>query len=113
MEIENRTDQLKSLRDACHRVLLEPQNAQSRAILGRAVAATQLAPLEGDTLLTASLVKEARAHAEKLAFRLETPGYPALYINAITARLCQTLAVLELQLRCASPVAQPPASVTR
>jgi len=79
-------------------LLLQPSHDDTRDMLAFVLATTPLALGECDSLLIAALVNEARAHGEELAYRLEAPGYSSLYIAATTARLHQTLTILELQL---------------
>lgn len=82
----------------CRQLLLQPDHTDARDVLAFALATVPLTLCESDPLLMTALVKEARAHAEELAYRLEAPGYSSLYIAAATAKLHQTLSLLQLQL---------------
>lgn len=82
----------------CHRLMLQPHDAEAQAALVAVLATARVAEAEVDSLLVAALVKEAAAHADELALRLDSPGYSALYIGATAARLCQTLNLLQRQL---------------
>ena len=79
-------------------MLLNPDDSEARAVLSLMLATVPLAVADHDSLSITALVKEARAHAEELAYRLEAPGYSSLYIAATTARLHQTLTILQWQL---------------
>lgn len=93
--------QVTTLETACHCLLLHPDDVLAREALARTIAATELSAAPQGHAFVHSLVAEAQAHADSLAFRLEGTGYDCLYISAATAMLCQTLALLKLQL---SPV---------
>ena len=94
----SRAEAIELLSRCCRRLLLQPSHDDTRHMLAFVLATTPLALGECDSLLITALVKEARAHAEELAYRLEAPGYSSLYIAASTARLHQTLTILQLQL---------------
>lgn len=94
----SRAEAIELLSRSCRRLLLQPSHDDTRHMLAFLLATTPLALGECDSLLITALVKEARAHAEELAYRLEAPGYSSLYIAASTARLHQTLTILQLQL---------------
>lgn len=100
----SRTEAIAILSRSCRRLLLHPDHSEARAVAALLLATVPLTGADRDSLLITALVKEARAHAEELAYRLEAPGYSSLYIAATTARLHQTLTILQLQL--ASDVAQ-------
>lgn len=90
--------QVKMLEEACHRLLLRPDDVLARESVARAIALSELsAELDTDPFVR-GLIDEVRAHADSLAFRLEGTGYDCLCISATTAMLCQTLAQLKLQL---------------
>ncbi len=89
--------QVTTLEAACHCLLLRPDDVVVREALARTIAASELSAVPQDHVLVRSLVHEAQAHADSLAFRLEGTGYDCLYISAATAMLCQTLALLKLQ----------------
>ena len=91
-------EQAKALEDACHRLLLRPDDALARESVARTIAATELSSSLEDDAFVRGLVAEAQAHADSLAFRLEGVGYDCLCISATTAMLCQALAQLRLQL---------------
>jgi hypothetical protein len=97
-----RREQLQILVGACHWLLLEPENDEPRRALAL-LTAGGLEATELDPPLIAALINEANAHGDELSFRLDSPGYPALYIAATTARLCQTLEELQLHLTGATP----------
>jgi len=94
----SRAEALVSLIRGSQRLLLQPHDADARQALLVLLATVPLTVGEEDPLLITALVKEACAHADELAFRLEAPGYSGLYIAATTARLCQTLTILRTQL---------------
>jgi hypothetical protein len=96
---QERNDELTLFLRACQGLLLEPQGGDRRDALAVVIGRAALISLPGDSLLVASLLNEAWAHAEELAFRLESPGYPGLYVSALTARLHQTLAELLRQVQ--------------
>lgn len=90
--------QVMMLETACQHLLLRPDDVFVRERLARAIAATDLATMPDDSAFVRGLANEARAHADSLAFRLESSGYDCLHISARTALLCQTLAHLRRQL---------------
>jgi hypothetical protein len=94
----SRAEAIELLSRYCRRLLLQPSHDDTRHMFAVVLATTPLALGECDSLLITALVKEARAHVEELAYRLEAPGYSSLYIAATTARLHQTLTVLQKQL---------------
>ena len=95
----SRAEAIALLSMCCRRLMLQPDHDDTRRLLAFVLATYPLAFREhDDSLLIITLVKEAMAHAEELTFRLEAPGYSSLYIAATTARLHQTLAILQLQL---------------
>jgi hypothetical protein len=102
--MELRAETLEALLDAGRRLQLNPEDDETRATLATRLASLRLAAEDRDTLFVAALIKEATAHADELSFRLEAPGYPALYIASIAARLCQTLITLRRQLLSRSSV---------
>lgn len=90
--------QVRMLEEACHRLLLRPDDFFAREGVARAIALSELsADIDGDAFVR-GLIDEVRAHADSLAFQLEGTGYDCLCISATTAMLCQTLAQLKLQL---------------
>lgn len=91
-------EQAKTLEDACHRLLLRPDDALARQSVARTIAATELSASLEDDAFVRGLVDEVQAQADSLAFRLEGVGCDRLYISATTAVLCQALAQLKLQL---------------
>jgi hypothetical protein len=94
----SRAEAIALLSSNCRRLLLQPDHGDVRHMLAVVLATAPLTFGDSDSLLITALIKEARAHAEELAYRLEVPGYSSLYIAATTARLHQTLAILQLQL---------------
>ncbi|MBI2735123.1 MAG: hypothetical protein HYX38_00990 [Rhodospirillales bacterium] len=90
--------QVTVLEAACHCLLLRPDDVPVREALARTIAASELSAASDDRAFVRSLVDEAQAHADSLAFRLEGTGYDCLCISAAAAMLCQTLALLKLQL---------------
>jgi hypothetical protein len=94
----SRAEAIALLSRCCCRLLLQPDDGDARDVLAFVLATVPLTFCEEDSLLITALVKEAQAHAEELAYRLEAPGYSSLYIAATTARLHQTLSILQLQL---------------
>ncbi len=50
-----------------------------------------------DSPLVAALIKQVRAHADELAFRLDAGGASSLHVSAIAARLCQAVNALQRQ----------------
>ena len=94
----SRAEAIALLSRCCRQLLLRPDRADARDLLAFVLATVPLTFCESDPLLITALVKEAQAHAEELAYRLEAPGYSSLYIAATTARLHQTLSILQLQL---------------
>ncbi|MFZ5780930.1 MAG: hypothetical protein ACOY4R_12100 [Pseudomonadota bacterium] len=84
---------LQVLRAICERVMLDADDrATSLSALLPAIDA--LREEDGRPPLLAALVKETRAHASELAFRLEQPGIAPIHLRATAARLCQTVAAL-------------------
>jgi hypothetical protein len=106
----SRAEALTVLIRSSQRLLLQPHDADARQALVVLLAAVPLTSGEDDSLLITALVKEASAHADELAFRLEAPGYSPLYIAATTARLCQTLTILQAQLAPNARREVPPAA---
>ena len=94
----SRTEAIALLSSNCRRLLLQPDDGDVRQMLAFVLATAPLTFGDFDSLLITALIKEARAHAEELAYRLEAPGYSSLYIAATTARLHQTLTILQMQL---------------
>lgn len=90
--------QVTMLEAACHCLLLHPDDVLVRETLARTIATSELSAAPHDHAFVRSLVDEVQAHADSLAFRLEGTGYDCLYISAATAMLCQSLALLKLQL---------------
>ncbi|MBY0319459.1 MAG: hypothetical protein K2X72_12100 [Reyranella sp.] len=50
-----------------------------------------------DSPLVAALIKQVRAHADELAFRLDAGGASSLHVGASAARLCQAVKALRGQ----------------
>jgi hypothetical protein len=94
----SRAEAIALLSSNCRQLLLQPDHGDVRQMLAFVLATAPLTLGDSDSLLITALIKEARAHAEELAYRLEAPGYSSLYIAATTARLHQTLTILQLQL---------------
>lgn len=82
------------LLDGCKLLMLRPHDYGAREAMARAVATFAVAAEQGDTLLIRALAEEAKANGDELAFRLDSPGYSTLFIEATAARLCQTLTLL-------------------
>ena len=106
----SRAEALTVLIRNSQRLLLQPHDADARQALVVLLAAVPLTSGEDDSLLITALVKEACAHADELAFRLKAPGYSAVYTAATTARLWQTLTILQMQLAPFAIREGPPAA---
>jgi hypothetical protein len=98
-----RAEQLAFLLASCHRLMLDPQDGNVRQFAAVMMAQADVTPHDGDLPLAGALVKEARAHLDELAYRLEAPGYPPVCIGALAARLCQTLTALQFHLVAPGP----------
>jgi hypothetical protein len=99
----DRDEQLAFLVSICHRLMLDPRDGNVRQFTAVMLAQAAVRALAGDTPLAAALVKEVRAHLDEMAYRLEAPGYSALYVGAVAARLCQTLTAFQSHLDGARP----------
>jgi hypothetical protein len=106
----SRAEAVALLSTSCRRLLLQPDQGDARDVLAFVLATVPLTLGKCDSLLITALVKEARAHVDELAFRLEAPGYSSLYVAATTARLHQTLTILQLQLAADVACRQPSAA---
>jgi len=89
----------------CERVMLDTDDRTTS--LSALLPAIDALKEDGLPPLMAALVKEARAHASELAFRLEQPGIAPIHLRATAARLCQTVAVLRRHSACDMPKAKP------
>jgi hypothetical protein len=106
-----RTEQLEFLLAACHRVTLEPHDREARRIAARLLTMAEVSAEKNDSSLVAALIKEIRAHADELAFRLDTGGTTSLHVGAIAARLCQAVTALQRQMTGGSRAdGRPPSS---
>jgi hypothetical protein len=90
--------QAMMLKTVYRRLLLYPENELARREMARAIAVVPLVPDQQAGGFVHWLADEARAHAERLAFRLESGSHDRLYITTTAAMLCQALALLALQL---------------
>lgn len=99
--------QLKMLEEACHRLLLRPDEVAVREDLARTIAAIELSAAPDGDVFVRALVDEVRAHADSLAFRLEGRGYDCLYISGATTVLCQAMTQLKLQLSAVASRSRP------
>jgi hypothetical protein len=95
---DDRAEHLEFLLDKCRQFALEPYGCTAPMVMGPMLATSGLMPHEDDSPLVRALLKEANAHIDELAFRLEPPGRSASYVDAVIGRLCQTLTVLQFQL---------------
>lgn len=98
-----RTEQIEFLLAACHRLMLEPRDAKARSMAMILLMTGDLSAETGDSRLVACLIKEARAHADELAFRLDSGGASSLHVGAMAARLCQSVTALQAQIASRRP----------
>ena len=86
--------QATMLQAVCRRLLLRSEDDLARQEMARAIAVARLVPDRQAGAFVHWLADEARAHAERLAFRLESGSHDRLYITTAAAMLCQALALL-------------------
>ena len=79
---------------ACKKLLLRPRDEMTRQVVASVMSSARLTPAARDSPLVRGLIDEARTQGDDLAFRLEQRGCDAIFVSAVAAKLCQTLAAL-------------------